>query len=251
MLFFRNILGLVIVIPWIVKHWPKSVKINNIKLVAIRAFLGLTNLFFIFLAVEKISLVNTTLLNNSAPFFVPFVVWLWMKKPLKLKLWPAIIIGFIGIALILQPDKRIFNIGAAYALLSGISLSISLVTMRLASKGEQLYSFTLYFFAIGLIVTAPFALLNWKIENWLTLLGLLSMGLFSALGQILLFKGMKFAEARQLAPFTYTTVIFAGIYEWLLWGVVPQPIAYIGMALIIGSGVWILLVSKPPKKIPK
>lgn len=247
MLFFRNVLGLVIIIPWIVKYWPKSTRLNNPKIVLLRAIMGLTNLCLIFLAIQKISLVNTTLLNNSAPFFVPIIVWFWLRKPLDFKLWPAIVVGFIGIALILQPDKRILNMGALYALLSGVCLAVSLITMRLSSRSETLHSFLLYFFGIGFIITLPFAALDWKIENGLTLLGLLSMGLFSAIGQILLFHGLKLGQARQLAPFTYATVIFAGIYEWLIWGVIPKPIAYFGIVLIIAAGIWIVYTTRPPE----
>ncbi len=248
MLFFRNIFGLFLVIPWIVKYWPKSLEIQNIKVVTLRSLMGLLNLFFIFLAVEKISLVNTTLLNNSAPFFVPIIVWFWLKVPINHKLWPAIITGFIGIALILQPDKRILNLGAVYALLSGVCLGMTLVMLRMTARSENLYSLLLYFFTIGLVITTPFAILNWKIENGLTLLGLLSIGLFSAFGQVFLFTGLKHGKAHQLAPFGYATVIFSGIYEFLFWGVIPPPIAYFGMALIIASGIWIVYLGRLPKK---
>lgn len=248
MLFFRNVMGITLVIPYLVKKRLKAFEIKNWRIVWIRSLLGLINLFLIFLAVKKISLVNTTLLNNSAPFFVPLVLWFWLKAPINHKMWPAILAGFIGIALIIQPDRQIFNLGAAYALLSGIFLSVNLVLMRLTSKSENLYSFLLYFFLIGGVITLPFALSDWKIDGFSTLIALLSIGLLSCLGQVFLYYGMKWGKAQQLAPFTYSTVIFSGIYEWLIWGRVPEPIAYVGMVLIIASGIWIVLTSPPPPK---
>ncbi|NGX47826.1 MAG: Riboflavin transporter [Chlamydiae bacterium] len=247
MLFFRNVLGLVIIAPFLFKKWRKALEVKNLKIVVARSLLGLLNLFFIFLAVKKISLVNTTLLNNSAPLFVPFVLWFWLRVPINHKMWPAIVTGFIGIALILQPDKRIFNLGAAYALASGIFLALNLVMMRLTSKSENLISFLLYFFLIGAVVTIPFALADWKIESLFTLIALLSIGLLSCTGQVLLYYGMKQGKAHQLAPFTYSMVIFSGIYEWLIWGKVPDLIAYIGIILIIASGIWIVIISPPAK----
>ncbi len=247
MVFFRNIFGLVMIAPWIVKHWPKSIEVSNFRLVLIRSLSGLLNLCFIFLAIKQISLVNTTLLNNSAPFFVPIILWLWLKIPINHKLWPAIVIGFIGIALILQPDGRIFNTGAMYALLSGICTAVSLITMRLNAKKEDLYSFLLYFFLIGFVLTLPFAILNWSVQGLLPLLALIGIGVFSALGQVFLFSGLRHAKAHQLAPFTYSVVIFSGFYEFLFWGKIPPIIAYVGMALIIGSGIWIYLISRTPK----
>ncbi len=58
---------------------------------------------------------------------------------------------------------------------------------------------------------------------------------------------MKQGKAHQLAPFTYSMVIFSGIYEWLIWGKVPDLIAYIGIILIIASGIWIVIISPPAK----
>ncbi|NGX59559.1 MAG: Riboflavin transporter [Chlamydiae bacterium] len=243
MLFFRNVLGLAFIAPFIFKEWPKSLEVKNIKIVVIRSMMGILSLFFIFLAVQKISLVNTTLLNNSAPLFVPFIVWFWLKKPVNHKLWPAVIFGFIGIALILQPDSRIFNLGSAYALASGLCLAVTFITMRMASKKENLSSFLLYFFAIGMVATLPFAIFDWKIENGWILLALFGIGLMSFMGQVLFYYALKFGKAHHIAPFTYSAVVFSGIYEWLIWDKAPSLIAYIGMVLIIASGIWIVLLN--------
>jgi drug/metabolite transporter (DMT)-like permease len=121
--------------------------------------------------------------------------------------------------------------------------------MRLTSKSENLYSFLLYFFLIGGVVTLPFALADWQIEGLGTFFALVGIGLFSCLGQIFLYHGMKWGKAHQLAPLTYSTVIFSGIYEWLIWGHVPDIVAFVGMALIIASGIWIVLAAPPPKEM--
>lgn len=247
MLLFRNVFGLIAILPLVLKGMPGTLRVNNLRIVILRSIMGLLNLLFIFLAIQQISLVNTTLLSNSAPFFVPILVWFWLKKTIDNKIWPAIFVGFVGIVVILQPDRRIFNFGALYGLLSGMCLAMTIITMRISSRTEKLTNFLLYFFLIGLIATLPFAIFNWKIESWHTLIGLLSIGLFSFLGQILLFYGLREGKAHQLAPFAYVTVIFSGIYEWLIWGHVPQPIAYLGMVLIIGAGAWIVWFSRIKK----
>jgi len=249
MIFFRSVVGIILVLPWVIKRWPKSLKINNKRVVFIRSIVGLVNLVFILLAVQQISIVNTTLLNNSAPFFVPFLLVIFFKTPIQHKLWPAIALGFIGVFLVLHPDERIFNWGAIYGLLSGICLATMIVTMRITTHSETLVSFLLYFFLIGLVAVAPFAILNWKVESMMTLVGLLSMGLLSLIGQIFLFHGLKFGKAHELAPFSYSTVIFAGLFDWFLWGNIPEAIAYLGMALIIAGGLWIAYIGRFPRKV--
>jgi drug/metabolite transporter (DMT)-like permease len=141
-----------------------------------------------------------------------------------------------------------FNFGIIYALISAVCLAMSVITMRLTTKGETLYTFLLYYFAIGALASLPFAIFDWKVGNWVTLIGLISIGLCSFLGQICLFYGLKFGKASQLAPLTYSVVLFAGLYEWLIFGKIPPPFAFLGMFLIVAAGVWIVIVSPPEKK---
>ena len=194
------------------------------------------------------SLVNTTLLNNTAPFFVPFLLWLFLKSPVESKVWPAVIVGFIGVALILRPDRTIFNLGSIYGLLSGIFLAITTISLRKVARATNVTTYVFYFFLIGLVATAPFAILFWKVPSLMILLALLAIGLFSGLGQLFVYYGMKWARPEQLAPMSYSAVIFAGLFDWVLWGNIPPLLAFFGMALIIIAGIWIAFVSKPPPK---
>lgn len=245
MAFFRNILGLIVVLPWIAKGWPKSLQVKNLKMIVIRSISGLLNLLFVFLAVQKVSLVDATLLNNTAPLIVPFVVLFWLKIPIERKIWAASILGFIGVALILHPTKLAANLGVLYGLLAGITLAVSLVLTRMSTRHESFYTFLLYFFGTGLLLTAPFAIANWQIDDLWTLAGLLGISFFSALGQVGLFYGLREGKARELAPIAYSSVVFSGLLEWIIWGIVPQPVFYIGMALIVAAGLWIVLESRP------
>jgi len=248
MTFFRNVFGFIAVLPWMVKKWPKSTKTHNLKLIILRSITGVLNLVFVFLAVQDISLVDATLLNNTAPLIVPFVVYLWLKTPLTIKIWPASIIGFIGVIVILQPTKFSASIGVLFGLLSGVMLAISLVTTRISTRHESFFTFMFYFMGIGLLLTAPFAIAKWRIDDLWTLVGLLGIGLFSALGQVGLFFGLKEGKARQLAPIAYSSVVFAGLLQWLFWGIVPEPIFYLGLVLIVASGLWIVLEGSPNNK---
>lgn len=248
MVFFRNVFGLIAVLPWIFLKWPKSIEVKNFKVVIGRALNGLFNLAFIFLAVQKTTLINATLLANSAPFFVPLILWFWMRIPINHKVWPAMVAGFLGMALILQPNNKLFDIGAAYAILAAIGLAFSIVLTRMATKSENPYTLIFYYFTIGAIATLPFAAFDWEISSWTTLIGLLGIGACSCTGQLLLYYSLKEGKSHQLAPFIYVSVIFSGLYEWMIWGDIPSIIAYIGMALIIGSGIWIFFVTREPKE---
>jgi drug/metabolite transporter (DMT)-like permease len=245
MVFFRNVIGILAITPFIIRRFPKSLEVKSFRIIFIRAFSGLGNLIFLFLAIQKLSLVNATLLNNTAPFFVPFLLWLFLKAPVEKKVWPAIVVGFMGVALILRPDTIIFNLGSIYGILSGICLAITTISLRSVARSAHVTTYVFYFFLIGLIATTPFAIAYWEMPSLLILLGLLSIGLFSCLGQLFVYFGMREAKPEQIAPFSYSTVIFAGLFDWMLWGDIPPLLSFLGMALIILAGAWIALSSKP------
>ena len=170
-----------------------------------------------------------------------------MKKPIESKLWPALIAGFIGIILILNPDRRIFDWGAVYGLLSGVWLAFTLVFLRSTSSKETVFHFIFYFFTIAAVITFPFALADWKIEGVQTLLLLIAFGSLSLIGQMAMFQGLKYGHVHELAPLSYSLVVFSGIFECLVFNRAPQPFAYLGIISIIGSGVWVAWSSRVPK----
>ncbi len=249
MVFFRNVIGIVTITPFIIRRFPKSLEVKSFRAIFIRSLSGLGNLIFIFLAIQKLSLVNVTLLNNTAPFFVPFLLWFFLKAPVEKKIWPAVVVGFIGVALILRPDTAIFNMGSIYGILSGICLAITTISLRAVARAAHVTTYVFYFFLIGLIATTPFAFAYWDVPSFPILLGLLSIGLFSGLGQFFVYFGMREAKPEQIAPLSYSTVVFAGLFDWVLWDKIPPLLAFFGMTLIILAGIWIALSSKPPAKI--
>jgi len=75
-LLFQNFISLLFIIPWIIKLGKKSLYLQKIGLMSVRTLMGYISYAFIFLAIQKISLVEVVLLSNSAPLFIP-----WRIKP--------------------------------------------------------------------------------------------------------------------------------------------------------------------------
>lgn len=246
MLFFRFIVGTLFVLPWMLKEPKSSFKPLNPNLIFIRAIAGLINTAFIYLAVRTISLVDTTLLTNSAPLFVPILSAIWLKKKIELKIWISVLIGFVGIVFILHPDKEILNWGALLALGSGIATAISLITVRMA-KNEKFYTVLFYMFFLGLIATIPFAILHWKLTPTL-ILPLTCLGILATLGQWGLFKALQYAGASHIAPFGYVSVIFSALFDVIFFNILPDFYSLIGVLLVVTSGIIIMINVGPKNK---
>ena len=118
-LFIQNLIGLITLIPWIQKHGWGLMRTRRFGLLLFRSMASISAIALSFLAVQRTSLVDTMLLNNSSPLWIPFVVLIWLKKPINHFLWPGLIAGFIGIVLILNPGKSFFKRGLSLRLPQG------------------------------------------------------------------------------------------------------------------------------------
>jgi len=248
-LFFRSLVGLLFASAFVLPKWKQRGRPNSFKGLFFLSSMSVLNIFLVLLSINYISLVNATLLDNTAAFFVPIIALVCFKTKIEPKAWVAILLGFIGVMFILGPSKGIIHIGALYGLLAGLTLALYIVAMRLNGEKEELFTFLFYFYLIAVVSLLPFLLYRPQIDNCCTLLALIAMGVLSLSGQVALFHGLKFGKVHQLAPICYSLVVFSGIFEWILWGQVPKPLAYVGIVCIVAAGVWITQIGRLPKKM--
>lgn len=249
MIFFRNLISLIIILPWMLKHGKTSFKTSRIGLILARSVTSILTPGLMFIAIQKTSLVDASLLSNSAPLFVPFIVALCFKKSINHRLWPALIIGFIGIAFILKPDVHSFDGGALFALAAGVCMAISTVAVRLTTTTEKIHTVLFYLFLIGALLMLPLTCFYWQTLNLKILLELTLMGILAALGQAAFVKACHYATATQLAPFGYSTVIFAGMIDFALWGKIPDWLSIVGILFVCAGGVLTILITRQ-KQLP-
>lgn len=244
MVLFRNVVSLVCVLPWMVYYWRTAFKTSEPLLIFIRSVSSISALALNFTALKYTDLVNTTMLANTSPLFVPFIVKLWRKKPIQHDLFLPIILGFIGVGLILQPGFGLFSIGGLFALGAGVFAAVSTIALRISHKTETLYTMLFYLFLTGGILSLPFAVYDWLPLSGHSLFLLVTMGVLAALGQFFFALSLKEARATHIAPFGYSAVAYSVIIEFLLWGQIPNWLTLSGIVLITLSGIFVLLHSK-------
>ena len=108
---------------------------------------GLSSFLFVFIAVQHLSVADATLLLNTAPFFIPFLVLFLFKERVKPLLWLGIIPGFVGIIFILNPSASLFQWYALLPLLSGVGIAVVFISLRrLHHHGQPLLRILFYLF---------------------------------------------------------------------------------------------------------
>jgi drug/metabolite transporter (DMT)-like permease len=199
-----------------------------------------------FIAILKMPLMNTVLLSNSAPLFIPLVAWLWLKEKITLSTAISVAIGFAGILLILKPGASLLrNPASLVATAAALCSAIALVTVNRLSSTEPTYRILFYYFLTASLLTAPFLPFGWHspdTRQWLFLLGI---GVCQAASQLLIILAYHYAKPGRIAPFNYSVVIFAGLIGWLIWDNRPDMLALIGVVLVSAGGIFATLKAGP------
>lgn len=252
--FFQNLVSLVLLIPFLGSFGLKSFKTEKLGLIFIRTLFGLLAFIFLFMSSQKLPLTQAILLNNTAPIFVPIVSWIWKKKKINHKLWIGIVLGFIGVAWILKPTPSIAEnhvwdteLGSLYGVISGLCLAIALKSMRILRK-EKVFSVLLYYYALSSIMVLPFSLQEWKTPTLSLGVLLVIIGVLTLLTQSSYLKAFHYGKASVLSPFFYVAVVYGALIDWLIYQQHFSWTFLVGVLFICVGGILTFIFGLPNGK---
>jgi len=182
------------------------------------------------------------LADSMAVFFIyPFVILvgsaLFLREPIGLMRWAMVLLGFIGTVLVVRPSVGTISIGVPFAFASGLAYAGSmLVTRKLGARDPALVTSALSALlgAVVYSLIVPFDWVTPDAGDW-PLMAL--MGFIAAIGHFMIVHAHRLASAAQLAPFGYTEIVSAILIGFLVFGDIPAPIVWLGIALITASGI--------------
>lgn len=231
LVFFRNLFALLVVLPWLFKAGLAGLKTSVPGLHLYRSVTGLLAMYCFFEVLANLPLAAAMMALLTAPFIVPFVARLWLKEHISRITAVAIIIGFGGVFLVLDPQTQGMNIFIWLALLCALLVAINKCTIRKLSATEPSSRIVFMFAAIATAVSLFPALYSWQPINDRSWLWLGLMGALAGLGQLLMTKAFQLASPVKIGLLTYTSVIFASVLGYLFW---DEPIA---LGLVLGSAL--------------
>ncbi len=252
--FFRNLFGLMVLAPFILRHGPRYYATKRLNAHLVRALAGLAAMYCYFYAIGHLPLAEAVLLNYTAPLFIPLAALLWVGEPFGRKLWWPIGIGFVGIVFILKPGLSVLTPIAFIGLAAGLFSALAMAGIRKLTNTEPAIRVVFYFSLASTLVSAVPLIWNWQTPSSDLWLSLVFIGALSTLAQILMTRGYACAPAAQVGPFLYAIVIFAALFGWALWNEVPDALSAAGALLIIGAGILAIRMggkkSAPAVEIP-
>lgn len=249
-IFIQNIVSLVCILPIALRKGIGRLQTKEMPLHLLRDFFGVGSFFLYFLAIRYLNLVDAATLNYSAPFFVPFVWRIWRNEKIEPHIWWSIIIGFIGVAIMLNPSRQIFQLGFVYGLFAGVSSAVALAAVRVLNLKKEPMSRTLfYYFTFGSIVSFPFAWAVWvpPVEmEWVWACG---VGVATAIGQIFLTIAYRYGTASYLSPLCYATILYNALIAYFVFNSTLGWRSLAGAFLIIVGGTMTYLLKKKPATV--
>lgn len=240
LVFYRNAFAAILCIPLIYRSGFNNFKTTRIRIHLIRSTCGVSAMYCFFYALANIELANAMLLKMTGPIFIPVVAVLWIRESVSARTITAILIGFSGVVIFLNPSKEI-QAAALIGLLGGALAATAKVAIRKMSDTEPTTRIVFYFATLSALISSipviagPVFIPTDKQFLFLVLLAVLGTG-----GQLCLTKAYNLAPANQVGAFTYVSLIWASIAGWLFWDELPQLETYIGASLIIFAGLILL-----------
>lgn len=238
--FGRNLIGLMLIAPWLLRNGIGDVKTPVPGLHLLRAFAGIGAMYCFFYAIAKLPLAEAMLLKLTAPIFMPLIAMLWLQEQVTALLWVALGIGFAGVALILGPEPGTAEWAgvspvALVGLLGGVLAALAKVTVRRLSRTEPIGRIVFYFSLIGVGISAVPLLRFWQVPTLGALLLLLGIGVAATFGQLSLTRGLSLAPASRMGAFGYFSVVFGAGYGWVFWDE-PLTLSVLSGSLLIAIG---------------
>ena len=213
---------------------------DRLGLVIFRGSLIMFSTIFNFFAVRYLPLTLTSTILFSAPLIVCALSWPMLGERVGRWRWFAILIGFSGIVIAIRPFDENFHWAVILSMSSAVSFALySILTRKLAG---QVSTNTMQFYsgAVGFVVLAPFAFVQWQNPvaplDWLLLF---TLGFWGWSGHQLLTNAHRYAPASTLSPFSYSFILFLTIWSYFLFDHLPDRWTVAGAMIIIAAGLFI------------
>jgi len=215
---------------------------------AMRGIVGSVSLIGYFYAITRLPLATAQTLNYTSPIFLAIATTVVLRERFSAWLLVAIVTGFAGVAILLQPSFAHGSQGAAaIGLLSGIFAAWAYLSVRtLGRLGEPDWRVLFYFGLVGTLMCAGWQLFSGGFHTP-TLEGgalLAALGLCGTLAQLAMTRAYRTGNTLVVGAFSYSTVFFSTIFTLLVWGAGVGVVEVAGMVVIAASGVMAMRVEK-------
>jgi drug/metabolite transporter (DMT)-like permease len=245
--FFRMIFGLIPALAMCLQGKPLTHRLRNLDFRAqtVRAMALLGALGFFFAGLPYVPLSEAVAIAYAETLFVIVLAPVILKEALQRRDAAAAATGFIGVLMVVRPGGgQTHWIGPLMLLISAIFGALSIVQIKRIRTTDDSAVTVLYFTMIGAFVSGLSLFFAWRMPTLDVIAVMALLGILAGAGQLLMTMAFRQADASALAPYNYTSIVWATVFGYVAWGETVGVVSLLGIALIVVSSVSVAIRRK-------
>ena len=246
--FFRFFLGLVIILPYIVKNKDAVLKTTHLKQHFLIAILGLPAMLIYFSALVLLPIEKLTAISFVVPLIVTILAVFFLGEKIYIYRTLALMLGFSGMLVIIRPGFVDISIGVYMVLFSALLWSINIIITKKISKDDSAITILAYQSIFMSLLSFFIVLFFWEMPSLKTFIYLILAAMCGTVLHLTLNHAFKLVDVSMTQPYSFLNLVFASIIGYFVFDEMPDLYTWIG-ALIIFTGV--LIISYREMKLDK
>ena len=216
-----------------------------------RGALSVGGMYTNFSALTRLPLADATAISFASPLITVALAAIILKEKVRIYRWSAVLVGFGGVIVMLIPHLDMSQyvmagamttatMGSIFALIAAFCNAGTVIQTRRLTQSETTSSIVFYFSlmtALAGLVSLPFA---WHTPTGSELLMLIATGVFGGIAHIFLTESYRYAAASVIAPFDYTSMLWALLLGYWLFGELPSALVYAGASIVAAAGLFVI-----------
>jgi drug/metabolite transporter (DMT)-like permease len=236
--FFRNAFGLLALLP-VLLHGGASLRTQQLPRYLLRSSIGIGSMLAAFWAIGHLPLSQAISLSYSTPLFVTIAAVIWLGEIVRKRRWAAVLLGFIGVLIIVQPWSSAFTGGSLIALLAAILSAVVAIQIKQLSRIDPADTIVFYTYVFWVPLSFLPALFVWQWPHGIVWIWLICTGLFGTGGQLLWTRALRLGEVSALTPISFMQLPVVAIAGYFLFDEKISRWTVLGAAIIFAANAYI------------
>ena len=218
---------------------------------------------FFYISLTVLPLGTATALFFVTPFLITIFAKFFLKEQIGPRRWLAVIIGFIGVYVILDPDFSNFDYMSLTPILCAFCYSLSMIIIKITSEKDNVYTQTFTFYIGAIIISvifyftfgdgqyntidhpaSQFIFREWFNNLEASIFLMVVTGFTASVAFLFLFSAYRIASPAVVSPFEYSILIWSSLSGWFFFNEIPDLKTVIGIILIVCGGIYIFIREK-------
>jgi len=209
------------------------------KTQVVRCLIMCTEIGLFAYAVQFLGIAEIHAIFSCFPLVVTALSVPMLGEQVGWRRWLAVLIGFVGTLIIVQPGTGVFNPAALLALVCVLMYSFYNILTRQVSKQDSFETSLVYFGIVGFAASLIAVIGRWQTPDTYSMLLLVGICITSVSAHMLLIKALEVTSAVVLQPFNYFILVWAIVLGYLVFGEVLAMHEVIGASIVVASGLYV------------